>query len=292
MLILVDESVKKCEELYDSYLLELNDDMKCENDSNCSKEKDCLNCTVQEPVTVVPKHSQSDYIQENSRFTPTLNPTRENIGVNFSKSNKPHNGKIQCTIGLEDMMQTPIFKQPHFPDLSTKKNRYSAIKMLREISFRKDTACMNNRWQSPKIPSEMTKLDQIPYLRSSNKFGLKSENKIFNEHSNKENVNHKDYPEENVNDFEKVEVPCTIEKFIKDKVKTIVVKNIEYVVLNMLGRGGSSVVYHVYDFKNKCERAIKKVNLEINHAAVAGYINEVKLLERLEHCDRIIKLYD
>ena len=293
MLILVDESIEKRDEFYDSYLPELhNEDVKSENNSKCSKENDCLNCVVQEPVPVVTKHSpsRSDYIQETLRFTPTLNPIREEIGVNFSKSNKPHNGKIQCTIGLEDMIQTPIFKQPHFSHLSTQKDRHSLIKMFREMSFGKDTVGMNNTWQSPKFPNEITKSSRIPCPRSSTKFGAKD--KIFREHNDKENVNHKDFPRGHVNDYEKVEIPCNIQNIFKDQIKTIVVKSTQYVVLNVLGRGGSSIVYHVYDFRNKCERAIKKVNLEINHPAMAGYIDEVKLLERLGHCNRVVKLYD
>lgn len=70
----------------------------------------------------------------------------------------------------------------------------------------------------------------------------------------------------------------------------LVVKNVEYLVLNMLGKGGSSEVFACFCPLDKKHVAVKSVSLQ-NHNS-SGYINEVKLLQKLQTCDKIIKMYD
>lgn len=69
------------------------------------------------------------------------------------------------------------------------------------------------------------------------------------------------------------------------------VKNVEYLVMNKLGKGGSSEVFACFCPENKRHVAIKCVSLE-NQVNAVGYINEVKLLQRLQNCEKIIKMYD
>ncbi len=70
------------------------------------------------------------------------------------------------------------------------------------------------------------------------------------------------------------------------------VKDHAYAVLKVIGKGGSSVVYEVYDQERNL-RAIKKVDLSgVNEAEAQGYINEIKLLERLQGHHRIIRMFD
>lgn len=71
----------------------------------------------------------------------------------------------------------------------------------------------------------------------------------------------------------------------------ICVNDVNYLILNQLGRGGTSVVYHCYNIVTKEERAIKKVNLESDTHRI-GYLNEVNVLGRLQNSDRIIHMYD
>lgn len=71
----------------------------------------------------------------------------------------------------------------------------------------------------------------------------------------------------------------------------ITVKNVEYLILGELGKGGSSEVVHCYNPLNKSYFAIKSVSLS-NPETATGYLNEVKVLERLQHCDKIIKMFD
>lgn len=88
-------------------------------------------------------------------------------------------------------------------------------------------------------------------------------------------------------------VLCSIpvEKPILDPFEKLVVNHVEYVILEQIGRGGSSVVFHCYNAVEKVERAIKRVNLTGDKACIDGYINEVKMLYKLQKCDRIIKMY-
>lgn len=62
-------------------------------------------------------------------------------------------------------------------------------------------------------------------------------------------------------------------------------------MMSTLGRGGSSEVFCGFNSENKLHVAIKLVSLS-DQTSAEGYINEVKLLESLQTCDRIIKMYD
>lgn len=71
------------------------------------------------------------------------------------------------------------------------------------------------------------------------------------------------------------------------------VNDIEYISLNILGKGGSSEVFHCFDAERKIHRAIKIVSLESTNSA-AGFLNEIDILKTLEKekCNRIIKMFD
>ncbi|XP_044272223.1 dual specificity protein kinase TTK [Tribolium madens] len=71
----------------------------------------------------------------------------------------------------------------------------------------------------------------------------------------------------------------------------IQVNDVAYTVLNELGKGGSSQVFHCFNPQTKSHRAIKVVSLE-NKDSAKGFINEVKMLEKLQKCNRIIKMFD
>ncbi|KAF5270703.1 hypothetical protein FQA39_LY01441 [Lamprigera yunnana] len=72
------------------------------------------------------------------------------------------------------------------------------------------------------------------------------------------------------------------------EMKEIRINDANFLILNEIGKGASSIIYHCFNVKTKCERAVKKVNLQ---SGVACF-NEVNLLERLQHCEYIIKFYD
>ncbi|XP_078617697.1 dual specificity protein kinase TTK-like isoform X2 [Branchiostoma floridae x Branchiostoma japonicum] len=72
----------------------------------------------------------------------------------------------------------------------------------------------------------------------------------------------------------------------------IYVKGKPFRILSIIGKGGSSKVYQVYDEKGKVY-ALKLVNLEeADETTVQGYINEITHLSNLQHSPRVIKLYD
>ncbi|KIY46524.1 Pkinase-domain-containing protein, partial [Fistulina hepatica ATCC 64428] len=65
-----------------------------------------------------------------------------------------------------------------------------------------------------------------------------------------------------------------------------------YIRLDMIGKGGSSRVYRVMNSANALY-AIKRVSLErTDNDTMAGYMNEISLLRRLEGNSRIIRLID
>ncbi|XP_023022350.2 dual specificity protein kinase monopolar spindle 1 [Leptinotarsa decemlineata] len=71
----------------------------------------------------------------------------------------------------------------------------------------------------------------------------------------------------------------------------IVVNQVEYLILSLLGKGGSSEVFQCYNLVSKKLVAIKCVSLQ-NSSSASGYINEVNLLKQLQNCDKIIKMFD
>lgn len=76
-------------------------------------------------------------------------------------------------------------------------------------------------------------------------------------------------------------------------------KSVHYVLngrtyrrLNCIGKGGSSRVFRVMAESFNIF-ALKRVNLEeADMAAIAGYKGEIELLKKLEHVDRVIRLFD
>nr|XP_055067999.1 dual specificity protein kinase Ttk isoform X2 [Misgurnus anguillicaudatus] len=75
--------------------------------------------------------------------------------------------------------------------------------------------------------------------------------------------------------------------------ESITIKGKQFFIFKMIGRGGSSKVYQVFDHK-KHTYALKYVNLEEADAqAVESYKNEIEHLNHLQqYSDQIIKLYD
>ena len=65
-----------------------------------------------------------------------------------------------------------------------------------------------------------------------------------------------------------------------------------YVLLSVIGRGGSSKVYEALGPDMKmC--AVKCVNIDAeDELTVASYRNEISLLQRLQHCSQIVRLID
>ncbi|RUS90449.1 hypothetical protein EGW08_001790 [Elysia chlorotica] len=75
--------------------------------------------------------------------------------------------------------------------------------------------------------------------------------------------------------------------------KILYVNEMPYTVIRMVGRGGSAKVYQVFDASSNRICALKVVNLSCANAVVLkGFKNEIALLKKLQHCDRVIKLFD
>lgn len=87
------------------------------------------------------------------------------------------------------------------------------------------------------------------------------------------------------------EVPLSILKNQPQIIKNITVRGTNYIVWNEIGRGGSSVVYHCFEPVLRQQRAIKCVSLH-NSLSAPSYINEVKILQKLQKCQNIIKMFD
>ncbi|ALC45726.1 ald, partial [Drosophila busckii] len=70
------------------------------------------------------------------------------------------------------------------------------------------------------------------------------------------------------------------------------IKNQEYLILKKLGCGGSSSVYLAKRRDTGKEFALKVVDLQADPLVVEGYLNETKLLEKLQGNECVVSLYD
>lgn len=74
--------------------------------------------------------------------------------------------------------------------------------------------------------------------------------------------------------------------------KWIMIKGKKYALLTVLGKGGSSQVYEVFDEERNL-KAIKIVDLsEADEAQARGYLNEINMLEKLQGHHRIVRMFD
>ncbi|GAB6018925.1 hypothetical protein CHUAL_000575 [Chamberlinius hualienensis] len=65
-----------------------------------------------------------------------------------------------------------------------------------------------------------------------------------------------------------------------------------YRIMRVIGVGGSSKVYEAYDSERKL-KAIKSIDLsQADDHSRESYVNEINVLKRLQHSDRIIKLFE
>ncbi|KAK6108186.1 Protein kinase domain family protein [Brugia pahangi] len=66
-----------------------------------------------------------------------------------------------------------------------------------------------------------------------------------------------------------------------------------YVVIDLLGKGGSSKVYQVLDERQKKLRAVKCVDLsEADYCCRSAYLNEIKLLLSLKDTGCVVEMFD
>jgi len=74
---------------------------------------------------------------------------------------------------------------------------------------------------------------------------------------------------------------------------TMVVNHKSYYVMERIGKGGSSEVFSVLEAKGNRIRAVKKVDLsDITNAEREAFLNEVKLLAKLQKSRRVVQLID
>nr|XP_027194759.1 serine/threonine-protein kinase MPS1-like isoform X1 [Dermatophagoides pteronyssinus] len=77
------------------------------------------------------------------------------------------------------------------------------------------------------------------------------------------------------------------------KIEKISVNNKNYQLLNQIGKGGSSIVYQVYAPYAMKLLALKVVDLNnADKTVVEGFRREIRLLNRLRKCQRVVRMYD
>lgn len=93
---------------------------------------------------------------------------------------------------------------------------------------------------------------------------------------------------DNDDDVENVDQPNEQQS---DK-KTIVINDKSYTIQSKIGSGGSSSVFLVLNTTTNTECALKIVHLQGDRSVIEGYLNETKLLARLQGNINVVKLFD
>lgn len=66
-----------------------------------------------------------------------------------------------------------------------------------------------------------------------------------------------------------------------------------YQIVNKIGQGGFSQVYHCISYKDPKSYALKKVNLnDLDAENLKLVMNEIDLLKKLQSTNKVIQLYD
>lgn len=86
--------------------------------------------------------------------------------------------------------------------------------------------------------------------------------------------------------------PDTVAPTAKSNSNLLKIKNHEYVMVKKLGCGGSSSVYLARRKDTVQEYALKVVDLQGDPLVVQGYLNETKLLEKLQGNVCVVSLFD
>ncbi|CAG0886427.1 unnamed protein product [Cyprideis torosa] len=71
----------------------------------------------------------------------------------------------------------------------------------------------------------------------------------------------------------------------------LIIKGKPYIKLNAIGKGGSCEVYQVWDCEGGRILALKNV-VTRDRDTIRGFMGEVQLLEKLQCCSRVIKMFD
>lgn len=88
------------------------------------------------------------------------------------------------------------------------------------------------------------------------------------------------------------EKPDTVASTAKSNSNVLKIKNHEYIMVKKLGCGGSSSVYLARRKDTVQEYALKVVDLQGDPLVVQGYLNETKLLEKLQGNVCVVSLFD
>lgn len=304
-------SIKEDDELERSFMEEKDDVniMKIDNKSVESLEIHKLSEDVFNANSEAENESElnTSFIQESKSLLDDA--TGSTVRLGDAKTQKLSNSYIQNNVSLDKyatptkkFLQLHEFKTPmcssinkHTTSKSTIKSRYltpsNVLKSYAERSTTKapKVQCSIKIQSYNKTPFNVDKKESIKKssLTLENR-SQKANNKLYSTSKIQSSVNKENV--DNIPNAKNVKFSLSKKELFVEDLKTVRVKDTEYLILRQLGRGGSSVVLHCYDPISKCEAAVKKVFLAGDQAQ--GYINEVSLLSTLQKCDRIIKMYD
>lgn len=272
-------------------LLKIDDTFECENKENVSNfdenndslkfSSKCNKEIIATPSSLLQKRLKNEKlfsyekINKNSSCNGDVKENSEEKEDSFKNINR-------------DIIQTPLNKNPLKQQCSSQTiNKKDVIEDGRNSLDNKENSQQNKSFEKNvfktnfQTPSNQISLQTQEMWNQKLPSSQKISKSIENNPENKQN--HSQNPPK---------VLCTIplQKSLETFAK-LTVNKIEYVILNQIGRGGSSIVYHCHDVLHKCERAIKKVNLTGDKTCIEGYINEVKMLHKLQKCNRIIRMF-
>ncbi|KAJ8918382.1 hypothetical protein NQ315_008077 [Exocentrus adspersus] len=265
------------EPIYENPLCEHNDNVQKPKAISCHRSSVSVNNTRLEIVPQVQKPKNDSFDLDFSALslsTPVKQDgpiNNENVAVQSEPVQKFVTPKINnkqllgCNLSTKQILKTPI---NGLSNASAKNILMPCTSVTQKIR--------------PFVPENQL------VLRSTDKWG-----NTFSKSLNHLAITPSQKPFQNRIGHKSEDHPCCgpIHPLRDDTFNRIVVNKTEYIMFNLLGKGGSSEVYLCYNPENKLHVAIKCVSLH-NSASANDFINEVKLLHQLQTCNKIIKMYD
>ncbi|XP_018574040.1 dual specificity protein kinase Ttk [Anoplophora glabripennis] len=259
-------------------------------------------CLIEKPKNTLCLNSKASYMSQVKENINLQEQRNDSFDLDFSALSlltpvKQNDNNISHTMNVIKPEQ-PREHFQHFitPKINTtlSKHQYS----LSKKSFLKTPINIFNSNSARRLIGTPCKPEKISPTGLENQHDLKSEDKRNNSTISNYKIvtpSHKDTMKvsQTVLNSNNEDAPCSnpMNSLRDETFKRIRVNDIEYIIFNLLGKGGSSEVYQCYNVERKSHVAIKCVALD-NSASANDFINEVKLLQRLQNCNKIIKMYD
>lgn len=271
-----------------SFKTSIRNNVICEEDENVDDESSNTLIIKQDHNLI----EKNDYYNDgdiqnyfaNSNENPVFAPISIKTDFTYSVDNEksPRSQLFDLALELEKEKEDKIKLREELEKLKKSKEQDDELikKMTQENRDLKDELNFSQR-----LAKELKETSQLNHDRFNQIDSLRTENQNLNEKL-------KALTNSNSQLTQQLEKMQKYENFVKSY--TYVEVNTKlYQVVNKIGQGGFSEVFHCISFKEHKHYAMKRVNLaELDSENINLVMNEIELLKKLQNTEKVVQLYD